>query len=343
MNLRRLHLAALGVVPLLAGCGAHLLTAPTQPSEDPGFIEEAVAAPAGMEPTRPGPFRLQPGDVVTLRTISPAPLEALHLGVDEAGLLHAPLMGSVPVAGASLEEAEDRLGEKLRRYDRFGLVSLEVEEPAGHGVNVLGTVERPGRYVLRGGMRVADLVGLAGGLDSMKGESERVERADADAARLLRGGEPLPISLPRALEGHPRHNVLIAPGDVLWIPSLEGAAVRVLGEVKTARTVPWRPGLRLSEALARAGGLTAEADAGDVRVVRGPLSKPRIYQARFAELLQGKATDVELARGDIVFVTKHWFATATDVLQRLTPLLAAGAAAGTAAALIERTVSTVPK
>ncbi len=306
---------------LSSGCNAHLVPVPTRPSEDPGFTAAAIPEPPGMEPAPAPPFRLQPGDVLSLRTISPAPLEVPRLSVDDAGFLHAPLTGAIPVADASLEEAEALLQARLRRYDRFGIVSLSVVEPAGHRVSVLGAVARPGTYLLGTPTRVADLLAMAGGVQQAEGEAETVELGDLEAARVLRAGEPLPISLPRAFAGDPRHNVLLAPRDVVFVPALQGAAVRVLGEVKHARLIPWRPGLRLSEALAQAQGLTDEADEADVRVVRGPLSAPRFYRASLGALIQGQATDVELARGDIVFVTKHWFASATDVLQRLLPLL----------------------
>ncbi len=317
----RSFLFLLGTLVLSSGCSAHLIPAPTRPTEDVGFTAEAIPEPEGMAPAPAAPFRLQPGDVLSLRTISPAPLEVPRLSVDDAGFLHAPLTGAIAVAGASLEEAEALLQARLRRYDRFGIVSLSVVEPAGHRASVLGAVAKPGTYLLGGPTRVADLLAMAGGVQRAEGEAESVELGDLDAARLLREGEPLPISIPRAFAGDPRHNVLLAPRDVLFVPAFQGAAVRVLGEVKHARLVPWRPGLRLSEALAQAQGMTADADDADVRVVRGPLSAPRLYRASLGALLQGQATDVELARGDIVFVTKHWFASATDVLQRLLPLL----------------------
>jgi polysaccharide export outer membrane protein len=322
----RFFLFMLGALLALSGCRAQLTPVPTRPADAPGFTVEAVPEPAGMEPVPPGAFRLQPGDVLALRTISPAPLEVPRLSVDDAGLLHAPLAGAVPVAEASLLEAEARLQERLRRYDRFGIVSLTLVEPAGHRASVLGAISKPGTYVLGGLTRVSELLAMAGGVKWADGDAESVELADLEAARLLRDGEPLPISLPRALAGDPRHNVPVAPRDVLFVPAQRGATVRVLGEVKGPRLVAWRQGLRLSEALALAQGMTLDADAADIRVIRGPLSAPRLYQARFTDLLQGRATDVELARGDIVFVTKHWFASGTEVLQRLLPLLAVGTA-----------------
>jgi polysaccharide export outer membrane protein len=317
----RFSLLLLSALALCSGCSTHLASAPTRPTEDTGFTAEAIPEPPGMEPAPAALFRLEPGDVLSLWTISPAPLEVPRLSVDDAGFLHAPLTGAIAVAGASLEEAEALLQERLRRYDRFGIVSLTVAEPAGHRASALGAVAKPGTYTLGSLMRVADLLAVAGGVQRADGGAESIGLGDLEAARLIRAGEPLPISIPRALAGDPRHNVPLAPRDVLFVPSLQGAAVRVLGEVKSARLVPWRPGLRLSEALAQAQGTSADADEADVRVVRGPLSAPRLYRASLRALIQGQATDVELSRGDVVFVTKHWFASATDVLQRLLPLM----------------------
>ncbi|RKG96216.1 hypothetical protein D7X32_36740 [Corallococcus carmarthensis] len=330
VRFRMTRLLFLALVGLTVSACAHAPPALSRPSGDSGFTAEPMPEPPGMDVAAPRPFELQPGDVLSLGTISPAPLNVPRLVVDEAGLLHAPLVGAVPVAGLRMEEAQERIQERLRRYDRFGLVSLSVTEPAGHRVSVLGAVERPGAYVLGGGTtHVAELLALVGGLKVMTGDAEVAELADLEAARLLRGGTPLPISVVRALAGDARHNIPVAPGDLLFIPALQGASVRVLGEVKSARALPWRAGLRLSDALTRAGGMTVDADSADIRVVRGPLSKPKLYQASFADVVAGRAPDVELARGDIVFVTRHWFATMADVLQRLTPLLAVGAAAVT--------------
>jgi polysaccharide export outer membrane protein len=319
--MRHFTLFWLGMLAVCSGCSAPLGAAPTRPTEDSDFTVEAIPTPAGMALAPATPFQLEPGDVLNFRMISVAPLEVPHLRVDDAGFLHAPLAGTITVAGASLEEAEALLQERLRRYDRFGVVSLTVAEPAGHRASVLGSVARAGTYVLSSPTRVADLLAMAGGVQRADGEAESVELGDLEAARLLRAGEPLPISIPRAVAGDPRHNVLLAPRDVLFVPALQGAAVRVLGEVNHPRLIPWRPGLRLSEVLAQAQGTSPGADEADVRVVRGPLSAPRLYQASLRALIQGQATDVELARGDIVYVTKHWFASATDVLQRLIPLL----------------------
>lgn len=110
------------------------------------------------------------------------------------------------------------------------------------------------------------------------------------------------------------------------VPPSHGQRITVLGEVRTARAVPYRRGLRLSEVLALAGGVTQDANM-DVRVLRGPLSSPRAYVTSLWALSDGRAADAELAPGDIVYVTQHWAASISQVVNRITPLLGAVALA----------------
>jgi polysaccharide export outer membrane protein len=83
--------------------------------------------------------------------------------------------------------------------------------------------------------------------------------------------------------------------------------------------------MRLTEVLAAAGGSTQDADNADVRVIRGSLASPRVYRASLKALVAGQGGDVELAAGDVVFVTEHWFATTTNLINRLVPALGASA------------------
>jgi polysaccharide export outer membrane protein len=133
------------------------------------------------------------------------------------------------------------------------------------------------------------------------------------------------VSVGRALEGDPLHNVRVRPGDLVFVPPSRGQRISVLGEVRSATSIPYYRGLRLTEAMARAGGATDDADNGDVRVIRGPLSKPKVYTASIKALRNGDGHDVLLEPGDVVYVTEHWFASVTNVVQRLTPALAAAA------------------
>jgi polysaccharide export outer membrane protein len=98
--------------------------------------------------------------------------------------------------------------------------------------------------------------------------------------------------------------------------------IMVLGEVNKQVPIAYRNGIRLTEALAHAGGLAmARADRHDIRIIRGPLREPLVYTTNLKALTSGEATDVELAPGDIIFVTKSWYASTSDVLNSLAQVL----------------------
>ena len=112
-------------------------------------------------------------------------------------------------------------------------------------------------------------------------------------------------------------------GDQLYVPPGTEMMIMVLGDVNASQPLAYRQGMKLSEALTRAGGInTARGDRKDIRIVRGPLTEPRVYTTNLKSITSGKATDVELAPGDIIYVTKSWYASTADVLDALSPLIA---------------------
>lgn len=306
-------------------CRSPLPAAPTFPEDTDGNGALTVEEPAGMAEDMPPKQVLLPGDLLQLRILSAEPYEPAEIWVDTEGRLHIPFGDDVSVLGLELTAAEARIQEAVRKFDRYARVTLAIRSFAGHRVIVSGAVDKPGVYEVKPGARIADIVASAGGTRVLGAGIDFVEASDIDAARIVRDGKTLPVSVKRALFGEIGHNVYARPGDVIFIPWMTGRQIAVLGDVRSARNVPFHGGLRLTEALAAAGGPSRTADTADVRIIRGPLSRPKVYRANLADLMNGETTDVVLAAGDVIFVSEHWFATATDVINRLTPILATGA------------------
>lgn len=292
------------------------------PGDDPAFAAPERIDPPGLASDPPEALLLLPGDVIRLTTVSAKTETFEGLIVDAKGQLHVPLAGDVQVGGLSLAEAEKAVERALRRYDRFVRANLIISKLDGHAASVLGQAANPGRYQVSPGMRLGDLVAVAGG--AAKGEVHRVPTllGNLDLARLVRNGETVPVSVPLAMQGAPKHNVRVRAGDQLYIPPVTSELIMVLGDVNTPQPMAYRHGLRLTEALAVAGGIdTSRGDRKDVRIVRGSLREPQVYTANLKELTSGNATDVVLAPGDIVYVTKSWYASTADVLDALSPVL----------------------
>jgi polysaccharide export outer membrane protein len=316
-------------------CGGRPRT-PAQPGDDSDFAPPERVELAGVDEDPPQALRLLPGDVVTLQAVSAETTDFAGLVVDERGQLHVPLVGDVEVGGQSLTEAEQRVETALRRFDRVVRVNLFVTEPTGHRATVVGAVTTPGVVPVPPGMRLAELFAAAGGARTLDPGTavEGATAADLDAARLVRGGEVLPVSLTAALRGETRHNIRIRAGDHLYVPPIRGRRISVLGEVESPTVVPYQPGIRITEALAMAGGVNRDGRQSDIRVIRGDLRSPRVYTTDLNALVDGEAHNVELAPGDVIFVTRQAIASVGEVLGHLAPLLSAGTTIGVTTAVI---------
>jgi len=313
--------------PLMAGCGG-LPPAPAAPGDDEGFETAVLEPPAGLRDDPAEPLRLMPGDTVTVQAVSVETTDYPGLIIDELGHLHVPLAGDVEVGDLPLGAAEERVETALRRYDRVVDINIFLTDPGGHRATVLGAVNTPGRVTVAPGTRLADLLALGGGAIVETEDGESIVLADLDGARLVRGAEVVPVSVPLALTGDPRHNVRVRAGDHLYVPPNRGSRISVLGEVGEPRVVAYREGVRITEALAMAGGITIDGDRADIRVVRGSFREPMVYTTSLGDIVDGDGHDVVLAPGDVVYVTDHWIASVGEVLDRLGPLLTAGTTIG---------------
>ena len=317
-------LCAFLLIHASVACSSNFKNTPTYPHEDEAFSEVA-SSPPGLANDPPPEFVLLPGDTITVRSISNESSEYGGLVVDSEGKVHVPVIGAVHVEGVAPHVAERSIEAKLQKVDRFVRVTVLVTSWGGHNATVIGAVASEGPKPVTPGMRLAELVAAAGGplRSGGKETSDGTYAADLENARLMRGGKALPISLAKALAGDPRHNVRIHAGDELFVPPGLGNRIAVLGTVGGGGALlTYHSGFRLTEALALAGGVNIDSDYRDIRIVRGPLRNPLFYQYDFGQLIRGKATDVELAPGDVVWVDRHWAARMTDVIDRITPLLA---------------------
>ncbi len=308
---------------LLSACMRNRLPqAPTHPEDDPGFSAPEVVRPRGVDSDPPAALRLLSGDIIRLTTVSAKTEVYEDLIVDAMGQLHVPLGGDVQVGGKTLSEAEQAVEKALRRYDRFVRVNLVITLLDGHMATVVGAATKPGRFKVSPGMRLADLLALAGGPATAQADLIPTLLGNLDLARLVRGNETVPVSLQLARRGDPRHNVRVQPGDQLFIPPVTDELIMVLGEVRKPQPIAYRDGLRLTEVLARAGSvITARGDRKDIRIIRGPLDEPRVYTTSMKALSAGDSKDVLLVPGDIVYVSRAWYASTGDVLNALSPLI----------------------
>jgi len=326
---------------LVAGCGG-LPKAPAYPNKgDAPFSSPSPLLRPGLRGDPPPPLTLQPGDVLTVDVLSEQPKAWPGIVLDATGRIHLPMVGDVEVGGVGLTEAERRVQTTLRKLDRFAEVTIQLSDAKGQRATVLGAVTTQGSVQIVPGSRIADLVASAGGpVRAALPGTAPTSLADMAGAVLMRDGKALPIDVGKALEGDPLHNVYVHPGDHLYVPPALGATVSVLGQVGAPHVFPHLPGMRLTQALAVAGGITAGGDKSDIRIIRGKLDAPRVYRASLRDVFNGSSYDVLLQPGDIIFVTDHPIEDLGEVVSLVAPILSLGLTGSLFAVTLNRTTAT---
>lgn len=169
---------------------------------------------------------------------------------------------------------------RLKSGDALFLISA-VESRA---VSLVGGVARPGAFEWREGATLGDAISVRGGLAA---------RAIVDGIAVEREGRRLgPLSLSQDAA------FALKPGDLVRVP-LSGAVavyVSVAGYVKRPGLVELRPGAKLSDVIADAGGLTVAAErvVVQVRSIFEPRRKPLLIPA--TEI----ASAPPLKKGDVI-------------------------------------------
>jgi polysaccharide export outer membrane protein len=313
-------LAVLVALCTTAACGPKGPVAPSTPSDDAAFAADPPPPRPGLDEGQDtGPDQIRAGDVLSLRNVGDKEGEAQTLIVDRGGFVHVALIGDLHLADMTVSQAEHAIQVAVSRYDKLGRVLLSVVDAKGRYATVTGAVDHAGNVPLTGEGRLADVLAASGGPRSTVVEDKMVTLGDLDGTRVVRAGQTLPVDARRALEGDPRHNIRLRPGDVVVVPPSLAARVIVLGQVGRPRTLTFRQGMRLTEVLADSGGLTQGADSADVRILRGGYAHPKLYVANARDVLAGRRSDPLLAAGDVVYVSQHWLATVGEVLEKVIP------------------------
>jgi polysaccharide export outer membrane protein len=150
----------------------------------------------------------------------------------------------------------------LQDRDRVSVLAIPaLGFDEGH-VTVSGLGHDPNRYRLFEGMRVSDLLNLAGGLQ----KNAYLRMAELTRRNISQNGmvtEKININLEKALVGDPREDIVLQDYDYLVVRPIPGLAFNemavIQGQVRFPGTYPIAKGETLSSLIQRAGGYTDQA------------------------------------------------------------------------------------
>ena len=262
--------------------------------------QEAINPEWLKPPTKP--YALGPGDKVEIEIIGETGTRA-DTFVTPDSKLYFDLLPGIDVKGKSAKELREEMEKLLTRYYKQPQVSMTLREVSSQRVWVLGRLNAPGIYPLNRPMRVLDAVTQAGGLFTSRFTGTTEELADLSHSFLMRGGKMLPVDFQKPIrEGDLAQNIYLEPDDFIYLPSALTNEVYVLGAVVEPRPVGFMNEMNLITALGRGLGIRPEADLTHVTIVRGSLTEPKIATVNAKDIIQGKATNVRLEPGDIVYI-----------------------------------------
>jgi protein involved in polysaccharide export with SLBB domain len=187
------------------------------------------------------------------------------------------MVGTVAVSGIPLSEARVRIENAVSGAMRISRVTVSLAEPRRFRVHVTGLVAKPGTYVIPATSRVADVIGLAGGLrgEGHQGAGGMVYSIISSQRRIVlrdpSGQERHADLLSFLRAGRTEGNPYLRDGETVHVPypAQDSDQIGVFGAVYEGGLFEHVDTDRLFDALALAGGLRTDADSGSVLVVGG--------------------------------------------------------------------------
>ncbi len=108
--------------------------------------------------------------------------------------------------------------------------------------------------------------------------------------------------------------------DVVYVPANTDRYVSVMGQVYRPGTQLLQKETTLARLISDAGGPTLQAGKNP-KIKVYEIATGKLREIDFADLLKGKASEISLHSGDIVYLPMSGFNSASYTLDRLSPLV----------------------
>ena len=199
------------VVSTLTGCSsAPVVTTATTEAVSRQEVNHALAKVRSSQS-----YVLQPGDLVDIKIYMEDDMNRV-LRISGSGTVTFPLVGNVRLAGLSLEQAEQKLANRLMAYIKQPQVSMLVKEYGNKTVYVLGQVSKPGSIQIppEKALTVLEAITSVGGFTDVANTSKvrilRIENGkqktlDVDVTQITK-------------QGNKSLDIALQPGDVVFVP-----------------------------------------------------------------------------------------------------------------------------
>ena len=275
-----------------------------------------------------GPYRLGIGDELEITIYGYGDGENQRtLPIDPSGNITYMMVGTVPAAGRTIDELTEDMRSRLSKQLKYAILNITPYHFGSQTFTVLGQVSYPQVYPMQGRMHLLDALAQAGGTKLGEIRDVSADIHDLAHATLVRGGQIVPVDFEKLMyEADATQNLEIRSGDIIFIPSALERKIYALGSFNSPQGVQFaRSSLSLMNAVVQAGGINMNTSDGHILIIRGNTVRPKIMlmdmsqfdskKARVFKILGGRAMDVQLQPGDIVYAVPKKFAFAREVIK----------------------------
>ncbi len=211
------------------------------------------------QPLVPPDYIVSPGDELQLLLWGSVDAD-LRLTVDRTGRISVPRVGVVMVAGVRYADLQDVIGKRVSQVFRNYQLSVSLGRLRNVRVFLTGYVKHPGSYSVSALSTMVAAVMRAGGPASA-GSFRNIQ--------LRRAGSPTTdIDLyDLMLRGDKAADRMVQSDDIIYVGPV-GPQVGLIGSVNKPAIFEIKPGEKLADVLAMAGGFTSIADKSRLAIER---------------------------------------------------------------------------
>lgn len=228
-------------------------------------------------------YRVGAGDILDISVFRSPDLK-LQSRVSGQGTINFPLIGEIKVEGRTASEIERDISKLMvdKALIKFPQVNVKIVEYKSKVVTVLGNVAKPGSFPLDKNLHLMEVLALAGGITPSGSEIVSIT-SKKDNGTITKNYDIRNIFN----AGQEFINPQIQPNDVVYVPNFP--QFYVYGEVTKPGVYKIEQNLRVSQALALAGGLSVKGTTKGVTIERVTAGgKVNVISADLNDFIQDK-------------------------------------------------------
>jgi polysaccharide biosynthesis/export protein len=178
-----------------------------------GFLSSTATLAAEARVDEPT-YTVKAGDTLAIAVWKEPDLTSNAVLVRPDGTFSFPLVGQVDARGKSVQELQNLVSDRLRKFIADPVVTVSIQEVKGNKVYVIGQVNKPGDFVVNPSVNVMQALSMAGGATAFASLNNIIILRRTNSGQIA-----MPFHYNDVVHGKElTQNVELQAGDVVVVP-----------------------------------------------------------------------------------------------------------------------------